>query len=286
MAPQIIRGGETKVFVQSTIAKYEVGALLAETTAYRVYLCQEVESGLQYLLQIASSVEQSGKLDKASFALGKLKTIAAEYETLHAEQGGTRLLSYERLFPMLIDSFVPERQGGRRVNILGFSEVDDVKTLVPLSNLTAKDHQRIDLRSSAWILGRLLKLLGMTHSEGISVNMLSGANVLIEPSRHFAVVFDWSSAQTHPGQLVPRKNRVEDVANAAKAVFIALGGDPLTADYPYVRETDDNDRRYIALVTRIMQQRESSAERAHQQLYGLIDDIYGRKFHPFTPMPL
>lgn len=276
------------MLLQGTRAKYEVGALLAENTVYRVYLCQEVESGRQYLLQIASSVsvEHSGKLDKAAFFLGKLRKIASEYEALHAKQGGTRLLSYERLFPMLIDSFVPEQQGGRRVNILGFSEVDDIKMMVPLSNVTGKDHQRIDLRSSAWILGRLLKLLGMTHSEGISVNMLSGANVLIEPSRHFAVVFDWSSAQTYPGQHVPRKNRIDDVANAAKAVFIALGGNPLTADYPYARETDDNDRRYIALMTRMMQQHESSATRAHQQLYGLIDEIYGRKFHPFTPMPL
>lgn len=274
------------MILRSSNAEYEVGLKAAETSAYRIYLCEEVASGQQYLLQIATSVEYSGGLDKAAFILSKLRATASEFEALHAEQGGKRLLSYERLFPQLIDSFVPEGQGRRRVNILGFSEVSDIKQMVPLSNLTTKDHLRVDLRSSAWILGRLLKLLAFAHGEGVSVGMLGGGNVLLEPSRHFAVVFDWSSAQTHPIQHVPRKNRVDDVANAAKTVFTSLGGDPQAADYPYLGSADDNDRRYIKLITSMMQRREGNAERAHQQLYSLIDEIYGRTFHPFTTVPL
>jgi hypothetical protein len=274
------------VKLRSSSAEYEVGLQVAETAAYRMYLCEEVASGRQCLLQIATSVEHSGGLDKAAYILKKLRVTADEFERIHAEQGGKRLLSYERLFPELVDSFVPEEQGRRRVNILAFSEVSDIRLMVPLSNLTSKDHLRLDLRSSAWVLGRLLKLLGFTHGEGISVNLLGGGNVLLEPSQHFAVVFDWSSALTHQDQHVPRKYRVDDVANAAKTVFVALGGDPQTADYPYLSSADVNDRRYISLVTTMMQHREGNAERAHQQLYSLIDEIYGRTFHPFTTLPL
>jgi hypothetical protein len=274
------------VILQGSNAKYHVGSKVAETNAYRIYLCEDAETGQQFMLQIATEVEHSGGLDRAAYILRKLRVTAEEFETIHAEQGGARLLSYERLFPVLVDSFVPDDQGRRRVNILAFSEVDDITQMVPLSNLTTKDHLRVDLRSSAWILGRLLKLLAFAHGEGITVHTLSGGNVLLEPSRHFAVVFDWSSAQTHPLEKAPRESRKDDVENAAKTVFVALGGNPLTGDYPYLNEADDNDRRYIKLITSMVQRREGNAERAHQQLYSLLDEIYGRTFHPFTTLPL
>lgn len=265
--------------------RYQVGDKVAETATYRIYLCTEVETGKQCLRQIAREVEHNGGLDRAAYVLRELKQTSDLFEAEYAKSGSGRLLSYERLFPALVDSFIPEDQGKRRVNILAFSEVDDITTMVPLSNLAIKDHLRVDLKTSAWILGRLLKLLAFAHGEGITVRMLTGSNILLEPAQHFAVVFDWSSAQTHSTE-IPVEHRKDDIASAAKAVFGAAGGDPETGNYPYDSELDDGSRRYVEVVLRLANRRESDAQRAHKQLYELLGELYGRNFHPFTTLPL
>ncbi len=265
--------------------QYQVGERVAETETYRIYLCEEVETGRQCLLQIAAEVEHNGGLDRAAYVLGKLKQTSDLFEAKFAETNEGRL-SYDYLFPQLVDSFVSgEEQGRRRVNILAFTEVDDVTELVPLSNLATKHGMRVDLKTSAWILGRLLKLAAFAHGQGIAIRALSGGNILLLPERHFAITFDWSSSLTHQGK-IPAEIRKDDIASAAKTAFAAIGGDPEIGDYPYDGELDDKDRRYLELVWRYASRRESDAEKAHRQLYDLLEELWGRKFHPFIPLPL
>jgi hypothetical protein len=80
-------------------------------------------------------------------------------------------------------------------------------------------------------MGRLLKLLAFTHDEGIAVRALGGGNILLEPSQHFALVFDWSSAMVYQAE-VPMKVRKDDIAGAAKAVLASIGNTE-TGEYPY-----------------------------------------------------
>ncbi|HEY8885941.1 MAG TPA: hypothetical protein VIM31_00350 [Candidatus Microsaccharimonas sp.] len=263
---------------------YQIGDRVAEAETYRTYICVDEETGRRLLLQIAKESMHNGGLDRAVYILRELKKTAESFEVEYAKKGTGTLLSYERLFPNVVDSFIWEDQGNRRAVILEFSEVDDAMKMVPLTNLAKRDHIRVDLRTSAWIMGRLLKLLEFSHNERITVRTFSGNNVLIVPAQHFVVVFDWSSAQTFPDK-IPATNRADDIADAAKAVFAAIGGDSETGSYAYLNE-GDGETRYVEFLWNLASCRESNAERAHRQFYELVDELYGRKFHPFTTLPL
>lgn len=261
-------------------AQYDVSEQVAEAANYRLYICKDVASGQQALLQVATSVMQNGGLERAAFVLKQLKQTSDLFEVEFASRGGQGLLSYERLFPQVHDSFISEAQGNRRCNVLTISEVDDVHQLVPLSNVTTRNSLRVALPSSAWVMGRLLKLLTFVHGEGIAVRSLSSRNILLEPARHFVVVLDWSSALTHPAE-VPMTLRKDDIASAATAVFAAIGGNPNTGEFSY-----DGDRRYVEFIWRLASRREGNAERAHEQFYELVSELWGRKFRPFETLPL
>ena len=254
---------------------------MAETATYRVYICKDHATGQQYLLQVATAVEHNGGLERAAFVLKELKQASDLIEAEHAKSDPKHLLNYDRLFPEVVAGFTSDEQGKRRVNILSLKDIDTVTKMVPLSNLIARDHRRVNLESGAWIMGRLLKLLSFAHSQGVAVRMLQGNNVLIEPKNHFVVVFDWSSAYTYQED-VPSENRKDDIAGAAKAVFAAIGGNPDTLDFPY----DLDDRRYIELLQRFARRREGNAEEAHRSFYELLDELFGRGYRPFKTLPL
>lgn len=263
--------------------RYEIGAKVADTDTYRIYVCTDTTSGERLLLQIAAEVHDNGGLERAAFLLRKLREKAAAYQTEYTRQGHEGLLSYERLFPNIVDSFVWPEQRNRRAVILNFSEIEDAVQTVPLTHLARRDRLRVDLRTSAWILGRLLKLLAFVHDEGITIRALSGSNVLIVPARHFAVVLDWSSARTHQHK-VDRDERSADIASAASAVFEAIGGTPATGEYPY--HLDSDEHRFIEYMYGLTQGNVHDADKAHRQFYELVDALYGKRFHPFTTMPL
>ena len=272
------------MILEGNAGKYQVGELVAETDPYRVYICEDIATDRQLLLQVATAIEHNGGLQKAVYILKELRQTADEFETANTKNGGERPLSYERLFPEVVDSFIVADQGNRRVNVLAIAEVEDVRLMVPLSNLASKDHQRVALISSAWIMGRLLKLLGLTHNEGIAVRALRGGNVLIEPSGHFVVVFDWSSARIYKDKEdMPKEARKDDVAGAAKTVFAAIGGNPETGEFKY---PDDTDPRYVKFLWHLACRHEGDAIRAHDKFYELVDELWGRKFNPFQTLPL
>lgn len=254
---------------------------VAETAKYRVYICKDRATDRQYLLQIASETKYNGDIDRAAFVLRELKRTSDLIEAEYAKTNPEKKLNYDLLFPGVVDSFISDDQGRRRINILSLKGVAGIRKMIPLSNLANRDRLRINLPTSAWIMGRLLKLLGFTHSQGIAVRALQGNNVLIEPDNHFMVVFDWSSAHTYQ-QDVPRSARQDDIARAAQAVFAAIGGNPDTADFPYNLE----DGRYVKLLERFTRGKESNADKAHANFYELVDEVFGRGFRPFKTLPL
>ena len=262
--------------------QYLVTSLVAEAATYRVYICEDATTQQQYLLQIASETEHNGGLDRAAFVLHRLKQVSDSYEAENAAHNADRL-HYDRLFPGVVRSFISDEQGGRRINILALKDVDTVTEMVPLSNLQDKDQLRIDPPSSAWIMGRLLKLLSLTHSEGISFQTLAANNVLVNPSRHFVVVLDWSTVRLAQSGEASRADRTNDVARAAHAVLVAIGANHVTGAFPYGNATHET---YARLLWEIASSTVSSAERAHSQFYELVDALYGKKFIPFTTMPL
>ncbi len=261
---------------------YRVGAKVAETAAYRLYLCEEVDTGASRFLQIATAREHNGQLDRAAYRLGELSKSADFLEEAFAKENPGRQLGYNLLFPAVTDSFIAEGQGGRRALITQVRNVEDIRQLVPLGNLRLRDGLRLDCETSAWIMERLLKLAAFAHAEGVAVHGLSSNNVLIEPVMHYAVVFDWSTSRSFDNG-VPMRERAADIVSAASTVFGAIGGDPTTGDYPY---SEVRVEPYIALLRQLMNGRANDAETTHRQFYKLVHGLFGKTYQPFTTLPL
>jgi hypothetical protein len=273
------------VIVQSEHSAYAVGKKVADAGVYRLYLCAKTDGGPQCLLAIAAEPAENGKLDRAAYLLSELKSasdgLEAEYARVQKKES-KKLLNYDLGFPELVDSFVSEEQGGRRINILAFRHVDDVNSMIPIANITAKDRRRIDLRTSVWIMGKVLKLLVFAHDQGIAVGRVNGTNILIEPEQHYVVLFDWSEAKTYPDGLSSAVSR-EEIAGAANAVITLLGGDLERA----LREGDGEAvREYVRFLTRLASGGQRNAQTAHTEFYDLVDRLWKRAFHPFTSYPL
>lgn len=271
------------MILQHDNVEYDVGRMVSETEAHRWYLGGRLNDGRRCMLQVATGVEHNGGLERAAFVLRQLRQTSDLFEEEHAKTGKGGMLSYERLFPEVLDGFIPEDQGGRRINILAFAEIDAVTSLVPLSNLAERDNLRVSLTSSAWVMGRILKLLGLAHGEGFAVRVLGGNNILLEPQSHYAVVLDWSGVRTFQGE-TPVADRKFDISTAARSVFTAIGGNPENGEYLYT--IDDQDRRYVELLWSFANSRQSSAEKAHQQFYELVGELWGREFRKFQTLPL
>jgi len=266
---------------------YQVGKAVAEADGYHLYLCVQEETGRQCLLQIAAETANNGDLDRAAYILRELKKSAQEVEDEYAKikKDPKILLNYKLSFPRLVDSFSCQEQGGRRINILHFRKIKEVGDVVPLSNITLKDQLRVDLRTSVWILGKLLKLFVFTQSEFFSVGLVNGNNILIahKANQRYVLIFDWSKGQMHPGG-VPMETRRQEISQAAQAVIAVLGGDFQTGYIP-----DDGEpafQQYADHLFRLARGSESDATRAHAKFYELVDMFWKREFYPFTTLPL
>jgi hypothetical protein len=154
--------------------------------------------------------------------------------------------------------------------------------MVPLINITAKDRLRVDLRTSAWIMGKLLKLLSFAHGEKTSVSLVSGNNILIEPNEHYTLIFDWSAARIYSSD-IPREQRRQEIACAAKAVIVALGGNMETETFP---NDEESSAQYTEHLLQLASGSESNAGKAHEKFYELIDSLWERAYHPFMTKPL
>lgn len=260
--------------------RYKVLDLRMETSKYRTYLCEDVDSAKLCLLQIPVGVTGNGDSQRACFVLKILREAADEYQAQYELQGHQGQLNYNLLFPRLLDSFIATEQSSRMVNIVDFTAAE-TSNLIPLSSVS-KASKRLELSTSAWIMGRLLKLLGFAHEQGIAVRALVGGNILIEPAEHLTLVFDWSSAMFYQSE-VPMAVCKDDIASAAKTVLVAIGANTETGVYPYLL---DDEQRYIDFLWRLASRRESDAQKAHEQFYKLVEELWGRKFREFVALPL
>jgi len=271
--------------INSKINSYEVGDLVAENETCNLYICTQEESGRQCLLQIAKENSNNGDLDRSAFLLTELERYAleAEEEYMAVKEKPESMLNYQFGFPELVESFIFDEQDGRRVNILAFRNVPEVSKMVPLINITEKDGLRVDLRTSAWIVGKLLKLLVLVHSKNIAVRLLIGDNILIEPNQHYVLIFDWLAAQKFPGG-IPDDICREEISEAVQAIITVCGGDPETGIF--LDSDEKGFEQYVNHLQKLALGSERSAQRAHERHYEIVDGIWEHGFHPFTTHPL
>lgn len=267
---------------------YKKGQLVGENEKFRLYTCIDLATGKECLFQIAADISYNGDLSRNAYILKELERASAEIEGEYAKVKDDQnvMLNYQLLFPELVDSFISSSQGDRKVNILAFRHVEKVGDIIPLINITEKDKLRVDLRTSAWIMGRLLKLIGMAQNEGISTaSILGDENILIVPDQHYVIIFDWSAAKTYQNaEAYPLEEKRIEISMATKAVIKVLGGNINTGHFP--NDGEEEFERYTKHLLRLETGVIASAEKAHQQFYNLIDQLWERKFHPFTTKPL
>ncbi len=155
--------------------------------------------------------------------------------------------------------------------------------LVPIGQWRARELVRLDPKSSAWIMGRLLKIFTLTHPMGVSVGKINGGNILVNPIEHHVVFFDWTRARQSDGPVSGRVAR-EEISQAARQVILALGGNPVTGELPSHEQLPD--ARYASLLTAFVDKEVDDAFTAGSKFYTLLDELWEKEFHPFTTHPI
>lgn len=277
------------MIIKSPTHEYDVGDLVvAQTAHYRSRLCTQIGTGRQCLLQIANDAAGNGVLDRMAFILRELRVKSDELEVEfepHRRRPESRL-NYHYGFPEVVDSFIFHEQGGRRINILAFPCLEaatpplEVGQLVPLSNIVTRDHKRIDLKTSPWILGKSLKILAFAHDNGYELGGLDLTKILIQPDKHFVIFFDWSDARFHP-EGVPAEIQRNEIMELARCVVTLLGGDAATRSFP--DEGIPEAGPYYQFLLELAAGGQTSALGAHKTLYPLLREQLGwNGFHKFA----
>lgn len=264
--------------------KYYVLHKMGGSKHFTVYGCmlppEDRQNRIVSLLKIAQNSDDNQLLATEALVLNRLRGFAREIDDTRQE--GTKPFNYGNFFPELVDSFVSPTQGNRRINILSFPDpVESTSQLTQLSSLISKENIYVDPRTSVWILGKTLKILGMAQDIGISNGNIDGSNVLIEKERHGIILFDWALAQIHQEE-IPIGVRRFEVIQTVKMAIKAMGGDPEKGTI----DSDDADGQYVAILNNLLNGRFYDANEAHKLFYEAVDKIWPRKYWPFTSIPI
>ncbi len=268
------------------IAEGKIGG----TETFTMYKCfspsipGDIEPSKWYVLKIATNSKYNSSLDKEAYILKIMLSEAERQEKayLKANPGTEMRMNYHFTFPNIVETFVSAEQESRRVLILSLDDIaNNVGELVPLSHLEMKEHVRIDQRTSAWIMGKLLKSLVLTHGIGVTNDMIYRDNILINRAEHFVALFNWSGAKMQ--DKIDQQKGAQEIAQAAQAITRTLGGDVVTGK---LLEDRQSDSEYGKLIRKFALGKESSAQNAHRDFYALVDRLWPREFYPFTTHPL
>lgn len=268
------------------VQTYDVGKLLAENPNFKLYAC-DLGPGQAGLVKIATTAAADGVLDREAYLLRMLAEYAQALEEEYAKVKTDEkvMLNYQFYFPRLIKSFISDDNEARRVNILSFSSIaTEMTDLAVLSMIRERDYERVDPKTSVWILGKLLKLLSFLHLQGISGVALDTNNILINRDRHIVALFDWTNVSlSSPGTLAADVTSSE-IARVARSVISILGGNEKTFSIPDDEQLTDT--RYAECLKNLASGAESDANKAHQEFYDLVCDLWPRAYHPYTAYKL
>lgn len=270
--------------IHSKTTDYAVLQLVGKTPDYNVYIVQDQADDQEYLLKIAADATRNGLLDREAFLLQDIREEIERRNDGHKRRNKTdHGLGYQRCYPRLAQSFLVPEQGNRRANIIAIYGTESVSDLVPIEQWRTREQVRLDPKSSAWIMGRLLKIFTLSHPFGIEMGKINGGNILVNPHEHHVVLFDWTHARHHDGVLSSKIARRE-IADATKQVVLALGGDLETGKLPPSDQLTDS--RYEDYLRQLAAGRHTDPVSTGAEFYELIGDMWESAFHPFTTIPI
>lgn len=265
--------------------QYQIGRKLGEAASFRLHECPIGEGELG-ILKVAIDPLGDGLLDREALILQTLQVKAERLEAQYTQikTQPQDFLNYQLMFPLLVESFHSPELADRRVNVIKFAvPTKDLEVWEPLERLWSQSRVRLDPRSSAWVLGKLLKVLAFAHEQGMAVNQIDGSNILINPDQHYVLIFDWTQARSYHHE-VPAEIAGAEIAQAASLLVSALGGDLATGSLP----ADDQlvDRRYADYLFKLTRGEETDTAKTQREFYHLVRSLWPRQFHPFTTYPL
>lgn len=276
------------------------GSPLVQSNTFRLYIC-EIEDGRFGVLKVSANVSRDGESLPIAKIQQNTKLVRKEAQLLTRMRQesivfdewlvsvGKESAYHHSFFPAVVDSF--ETGDGRYAIVLGYPEA--IKTLAELSAVTQLmgkpgARKRIDLKS-AWIFGKLLKVLNYAHKLGILNNSLFASNVLISQAEHAVILFDWRNA-TQEEELTVAQQRREIQQAASIFVEFAGGkwdGEVLTLPHDTELMTVEEHEQFVAFFVRIFKGVEcGTAYDEHTNWYALLDSVWARGFHDFTLYPL
>lgn len=273
------------VITSPTGKTYRVKQEIGETDIYRLRECV-LEDGTIAIFKVAKAAEHNPVLDREAYLLKTMRTESDAIEAEFAEKYPEKQpLNYHFCFPEVIETFVMPEHENRRAIVLGFPNINPsgkLNELAALSFITSRDQVRVDPRTSAWILGKLLKMLVFTQSIDVAINNLTTENILINREQHYVALFDWSEADFGT-KLTPQKT-TEEITAVTEAVLEVLGADLETGTL--VPDEQMTDSSYEDLLKEFKAGTESDAQQAHARFYKLIKSLWPRGFHKFATHPL
>jgi hypothetical protein len=238
---------------------------LAETRVFRFYVAK-LSSERVGLVKIATTPSWNGALRREAEILRTLQNAAIQVDSV-AVREGRHPFNYGAQFPEVIEEVDAD---GRLAMFLGYHPaIASYKQLFPLA--LALGDQRIDLKTSVWVLGKLLRLLDFIHRAGFSVGRVDASNVLIEKDLHGVVILDFSNAGENPNAAI----RNAEVADAARMVWQATGGTE-EVDPPHDAEIMGaaEHSEFVRYLQHIVRGETKGAGQEHATLYTLADGIW------------
>lgn len=249
---------------------YTIGDVVARNDRYELFLCYD-KSNSQYLYQVP--VNAGGEkfiITNASF-LNMLRE-SADY----IQEKSDIVYNYHLGFPEIVQEFDDYITSF----VIKLNGVDNINSVIPLIKM-CKEGFRVDLQTSAWIFGKLLKIISFANDNKILLSDISPNNVLIQPDLHYVIVFDWSKAKIVG--MVGEADCKSQLKKVAK-IIIKILGDNL--DNVKMCEADD---LYIDYINKLANGGWYNVSKAHIDLYNIIDIMCSMEnsnwkngFHKFT----
>ena len=247
------------------VRDFEVGECIGQSPRFRIYLGNNAD-GAPVVLKVAKTFEDGELLAREASEFSILQSFKEDVAKIEAQTG--RSNHYDWLFADLLASFMEPSQGDRRINVLSAVGVD-LSKLTPLTKLHSTIE--IDARTSVWILGRFFKFYGMFELIAASKDeaapnypIFSSDDYLVGPEMHRLVYYNFSG----------------DAADVVAFDFVkAIANFMLSW---VVINNESEERKYCNLLADFAKNGRETFEKAHSELYALVQDIWGIQYYPFT----
>lgn len=261
---------------------YTIGGLLGQNEVYDTYKCT-LPDGRICFAKVAAMNAMNGRLDREVYILNQIAEHTVRIEASYAEKfPGSAPLNYHICFPKAEETFLfVDKAGKRRVSIVSLFELtENITDLAPMAYIGSRENTRVDPKTSAWMLGKMLKVLVFTHSIGLSLGSLSGEKILLQRDNHLVALLDLTNAVFTGDERLDEESARIEIMQLAQAVFDVLGGNFALGTIPEDKQLPDD--RYAAFLKSLADGKETSAKNAHMMHYSLIEEMWGIKYHPYT----